>query len=114
MASSLDGITNQQVNDGSLVSRCLEWLDEEWASEVAPAVRGEDQHNSKRPMCVSSHVGGAGGESDGETDKLRIHQSEADGPAPCVRLVKVSHTSRCDGGKDVGYGGSEKAGCVAR
>jgi hypothetical protein len=114
MATSLGSITNQQANGGSLVSRCLGWLDDERASEVAPAVSGEDQRTSKRSMCVSSHVEGASGESDGETYRLRIHETEADESAPCVRLEKVSHTHRCDGAKDVGLSGIEKTGCVAR
>lgn len=63
-------------------------------------------------MCVTGHVRGDGGQSHSEADGLRIHEPEADEPAPCVRSGKVSHASCCNGAKYVGDGSSEEASCV--
>jgi hypothetical protein len=39
MTAGLDCITDQQANRGTLVSRCFRWFDDEWTSEISPAVR---------------------------------------------------------------------------
>jgi hypothetical protein len=113
MATSLDGMTDQQADGSPLESRCLGWLDDEGTGEVAPAVSGKDQSTSQTSMCVTSHVGRDGGKSDSEADGLRIDEPEADEPTPCVRSGKVGHTRCRNCAEDIGHGGSKKPSCVA-
>jgi hypothetical protein len=112
MTASLDGIADQQANSSTLVSWSFRWLDDKGSGEVAPAVSRKDQRTGQTSMCVTSHVGGDGRESDSKSDGLRIDEPEADEPAPCVRSGEVSHTRRCDGAKDIGHGRSKKTGCI--
>jgi hypothetical protein len=63
-------------------------------------------------MCVTSHVRRDSGKRYSEADGLRIHEPEADEPAPRVRPGEVGHTSRCHGAEYIGCGGGEEASCV--